>query len=121
VVQASVPARTGRDACATCSILLNDPKITKRTSVNHEKGLKSRKTNEANKGKNTEKMTNRIEAKIMKNRQNPENLTKPIETITIFSLAKSQNKVNLKNQSYKTISFKTPLLEKRPFYKTNRS
>ncbi len=64
-----------------------------------------------------EKMTNRIEAEIMKNRQNGKILTKPIEPVTKLSLAKSQNEVNLKNHSYKTISFKTPVLEKALFTK----
>ncbi len=65
----------------------------------------------------SEKMTKRIKAKIMKNQENGKNLTKPIEAITKNSLAKSQNETNLKNQSYKTISFKTPVLEKALFTK----
>jgi hypothetical protein len=74
--------------------------------LNQNKVLKSYKTNEANKAKNIEKMTNRIEAKFLKNRENGKNLTKPIEPVTIFPFAKSQNEANLKYLSYKTISFK---------------
>ncbi len=68
-------------------------------------------------GKTSEKMTNRIEAEFMKNRQNPENLTKPIEAVTNFPLAKSQNESYLKNPSYKTIIFKTPISQKALFTK----
>ncbi len=53
----------------------------------------------------------------MKNHENGKNLTKPIEAISIFPLAKSQNQVNLKNPSYKTISFKDLLIEKILFTK----
>jgi hypothetical protein len=83
--------------------------------------LKSDKTNEAKKINIIEKMTNRIKAKFMKNQENCKNLTKPIVPVTKFSLAKSQNEVNLNNSSYKTISFKTTSLENTPFPKTNRS
>jgi hypothetical protein len=62
-------------------------------------------------------MTNRIKAEIMKNRQKGENLTKPIETVTIFPLAKSQNEANPKNPFYKTISFQTPFSQNKHFTK----
>jgi hypothetical protein len=54
------------------------------------------------------KITNRIEAEFMKNRQNGKNMTKPNVPEPLVGLSKLQNGSTLQKSYYKTASFETP-------------